>query len=76
MTSPNIYSPVDMTIDLAGCEINEMRERRYEAEMKKVRVECVICNTQTSNELDYDYDDDTGFHCCLKTDCLREFYRE
>ena len=41
----------------------------------KVKVECVICNTQTSNELDYDYDDDTGFHCCQKTDCLRQFYR-
>ena len=41
----------------------------------EVKVECVICNTQTSNELDYDYDDDTGFHCCQKTDCLRQFYR-
>ena len=40
-----------------------------------LKVECVICNTQTSNELDYDYDDDTGFHCCQKTDCLRQFYR-
>ena len=42
---------------------------------EEVKVECVICNTQTSNELDYDYDDDTGFHCCQKTDCLRQFYR-
>ena len=31
---PSIYSPVDMTIDVEGCEINEMREMRYQAQMR------------------------------------------
>ena len=30
----SIYSPVDMTIDVEGCEINEMREMRYQAQMR------------------------------------------
>ena len=53
------------------CYLNDYKPKKKE----EVKVECVICNTQTSNELDYDYDDDTGFHCCQKTDCLRQFYR-
>ena len=46
-----------------------------EEEKEVFKTQCVICEAQTSNELDYDYDDDSGFHCCQRTDCLRQFHR-
>ena len=62
---------------LEGIEFKKMFQRPPETDddSDSEFIECIICNTQTSNELDYDYDDDTGFHCCQKTDCLRQFYR-
>ena len=47
--------------------------RQWDARRDAGEEQCAICH-EWYKELEMDYDDGTGFHCCQQPNCLFEFW--